>query len=105
MSDQRLGRELGLTGSYAEMPASQIVTRAHDRFMMLRSRFMHLKFGAKDRYVKRRSQWRRIDARMADLALVANVLDGDAVLAAAFSEGLAELGKAIDGLTAPTREC
>lgn len=81
-TDTRLGRELGLTGGYAELPAFQIVNDAHDVVAALTSRMVGLEYGSARDRATRASVWPTIAKVHGEfIRRVAN-LDGDAVKAA-----------------------
>ncbi|WP_366929457.1 hypothetical protein, partial [Mesorhizobium sp.] len=61
--DERLGKELGLAGRYADVPAFQIVNDAHELFHVLRARLIDLEYGPSGEQVKRHPLWPDIDAQ------------------------------------------
>jgi hypothetical protein len=99
--DDRPGRELGLTGRYADRPAFQIVNDTHDLFLSLTSRLVTLEYGKDGDAAKSRKLWPMINAEYARLADRLAVLKGDAVEAAALSEDIHRLITTVVGLAAP----
>jgi hypothetical protein len=67
--DKRLGKELGLTGLYADVPAFQIINDAHDLFLSLTSRLISLEYGRDQSVVKSWPQWPIVAAKRAELAV------------------------------------
>ena len=96
--DDRPGKELGLTGRYADIPAFQIINDAHDLFLLLTSRLVSLEYGSDGDVVKSHPLWSAIDMEMSGLAGRLSALGGDAVRAAALSEEIRRLDETVDGL-------
>ena len=101
--DDRPGKELGLTGPYADMPAFQIVNDAHDLFLSLTSRLVSLEYGEKGSAAKSHSLWPMVDAERSRLADRLAALKGDAVEAALLSEDIRRLDKTVFRLVALVR--
>ncbi|WP_197423456.1 hypothetical protein [Sinorhizobium sp. Sb3] len=81
--DDRLGKELGLTGRYADVPALQIVNDAHDQFLSLTSRLVGLEYGPNGDACKSHPSWPAINIETSGLAGSLSALGNDAVRAAA----------------------
>ncbi len=96
--DDRLGKELGLTGRHADVPAFQIVNDAHDRFLSLTSRLISLEYGPYGDAFKSHPSWPAIDIETSGLAGRLSALGSDAVRAAALSEEIRRLDETVDGL-------
>jgi hypothetical protein len=92
--DDRPGRELGLTGGYADRPAFQIVNDAHELLLALASHLVSLEYGKRGGTAKTHPLWPMVDAEYARLADRLAALKGDAVAAAALSEDIRRLDKA-----------
>jgi len=86
IADVRLGREIGLTGRYAEVAAFQIVNDAHDLVAGLTSRIVTLEYGGEGHLYRNAPSWKWIEQERTQFALRVNRLEGDAVKAAALSD-------------------
>lgn len=101
--DDRPGRELGLAGPYADVPAFQIVNDAHDLFLSLTSRLVSLEYGEMGSAAKRHTLWPMVDAERSRLADRLAALKGDAVEAATLSEAIRRLDERVVRLEALVR--
>ena len=84
--DTRLGRELGLAGQYADLPAFQILNDAHDLVDGLTSRIVTLEYGGEGHLYVDNPSWKGIKARRAQFVQRVNGLSADAVKAAELSD-------------------
>lgn len=96
--DTRLGREFGLAGQYADLPAFQIINDTHDLVAGLTSRIVTLEYGGEgDLYVDAPS-WDAIKQQRAQFIQRVNGLGADAVKAAELSD---EVGAFITEILEP----
>ena len=81
--DDRLGKELGLTGPNADTPAFQIINDTHDLFLSLTSRLVRLEYGPNGEAFKNHPLWPAIDTERSGPAERLSTLGSDAVQTAA----------------------
>jgi hypothetical protein len=84
--DTRLGREFGLAGQYAGLPAFQIINDTHDLVAGLTSRIVTLEYGGEGDVYVNSPAWKAIKEQRAQFVQRVNGLGGDAVKAAELSE-------------------
>ena len=96
--DSRPGREFGLVGSYADMPAFQIVNLTHEKFLLLTSRLIGLEYGKRSHLARGHPVWSEIDAERSRLADRLSKVGADPVAAAVLSQDIDRLEKTVIGL-------
>lgn len=102
--DDRLGRELGLTGEYADLPTYQIVNDAHGAFGLLTSRLVSLEFGEDGERITSDHRWDEVDNQRKELAEGFRTLGNNAQRAAHLTETVREVNKAIDAIESQSRD-
>ncbi|QTG17157.1 hypothetical protein G6M86_28105 (plasmid) [Agrobacterium tumefaciens] len=80
--DFRLGGELGLPKPYADKPAFEIITDAHDLVAAFTSRMIAFKYGEHEGFDELLSQYLFADAKRIEFSRRLELLDGNAVEAA-----------------------
>ena len=98
--DARPGRELGLSGRYADIPAFQIVTDTHDQFYSLNALFISIEYGQDKFSLKSHSEWPDIRTKVAGFSERLRKLNGNAIEAAALSEDVQKAENSLNALIA-----
>ena len=93
--DKRLGRELGITGVFSDVPAFQIVNDTHNLLLAFTSRFMSLEYGEDGEAYKRDPQWQHIDAKSIEFSRRFDALNDDAVNAAQLAGEIRDFTKTV----------
>ena len=92
----RLGRDLGLTGAHADVPAFQIVNDAHDRFFSLTSRMIGKEYDPDAEKIKNHELWSFVTRQRTAVAERIGELGGDAFRASNLITKIADIERQLD---------
>ncbi|MEY9785412.1 hypothetical protein [Sinorhizobium fredii] len=99
--DKRLGKELGLSGAFSDVPAFQIVNDTHNLLLAYTSRLISLEYGPLGEALKADPAWQEIDAKSIEFSRRFDALHDDAVKAAQLADEIRDFTKsAVDPVVA-----
>ena len=94
--DERRGKELGLKGRFADVPAYQIIDDVQNRFLSLKARLIWLERSSSGEAYKKNPMWGAIDMEMSGIANRLSKIGGDALRGATLSEEIVGLDQIVN---------